>query len=414
MALNLINQLMKKGSSGCTGKFSVFSLLHQASLASRINAHESFRSGLLPPLCSYHSNPSHPQQARSFQNSYCENSNARKNERRITPRLPPPRDSTPIGRRFENWVESLKPGFQPEDVVHVLQEQTDPDLALDIFQWTAQQRTYKHNHQTYELMIQILSSGKRYKQMERLMEDVMAGACICSESLFNTMIYNYCDLRMTGPAINVYKKMQKDPNCKPTVKTYNLLLNALVGRFSSLTVCFVYLRSVRSLYKQMKAAGVAPNIITLNLLIKAYSRALEMEEAVRLFREMGLYGCSPNPFTFNYIIRGLCEKGKMKEALEFYDDMLRKGLFPNKRVYNVLVSSLSLEGRLQDASKALVDMTDNGMVPDYITYRTVMDMHCKKGRQREASKLLRDLRDKGHCLDELTYRRLVNGFNLIG
>eukprot|EP00252_Welwitschia_mirabilis_P011165 TRINITY_DN25106_c0_g1_i1.p1 TRINITY_DN25106_c0_g1~~TRINITY_DN25106_c0_g1_i1.p1 ORF type:complete len:413 (+),score=33.31 TRINITY_DN25106_c0_g1_i1:213-1451(+) len=326
---------------------------------------------------------------------------------------PAKRDAAELGKLLESSIHRLPSGFGPNDVLDVLQQQKrNADLALEIFYWTAQQRHYKHTHQTYELMINILASAKRTKQMVRLMEDAAAGACIGSVSLFNIIIYHYCELKMLGPAINVYRKMQKLPECKPTLATYNLLLHAFLRRFSNFTVSCVHLRSVRSLYDQMIAAGVSPDINTLNSMIRAFSRANEMDSAIRTFREFEIYGCEPTHHTFNYIIRGLCEKGRIQEAVELYDGMVKKGMFLKRPVYNVFVCSLAMHGRLSEASKILLEMTDRRLTPDFITYRTVVDEHCRRQKEHEALKLLDEVRGRNGFLDETTYRSLVGIFNL--
>ncbi|GLJ47369.1 hypothetical protein SUGI_0999750 [Cryptomeria japonica] len=405
-----------------SSKLSEFLLFNRSSIFLRFTAAELIRP-LFPPLqsCSYHSNEENlenleePKSIPSLTSSVTPDAkwvnNPNNNHNNLTPITP--RGSTPIGRQFESWIKSLQPGFKPEDVAHVLKQQNDPDLTYDIFRWTALQRNYRHNHQTYQIVIEAMASTQRRKKMEQLMEEIMAGACIGSVALFNTMISNYCQYRMLGSAIAVYKKMQKVPGCKPTVKTYNILFHAIVRRFGSFTVCCVHLRTVKSLYQQMNAAGVDPDLTTLNLLIKAHSMALEMDEAVRIYREMDLYGCSPDFYTYNYIIRGFCQKGYMKQALGFYGIMISKGLCPSRGVYDVLVCSLSVGGKVEEAMIALRDMTNNRLVPDFLTYKTLVEYLCRAGKGEEALEFLCGLRNKGYVLDEITYMRLVDIFKLI-
>jgi pentatricopeptide repeat protein len=127
--------------------------------------------------------------------------------------------------------------------------------------------------------------------------------------------------------------MFSSENCKPTLETYTLLLNSLLRKFNKLNVCYMYLHSVRSLAKQMKAVDVIPDTFVLNMIIKAYAKCLEVDEAIRGFREMGLYGCEPNAYTYGYIAKGLCEKGRVGKGLEFYKEMREKSLVPRSSTY---------------------------------------------------------------------------------
>ncbi|KAL0390268.1 UNVERIFIED_CONTAM: Pentatricopeptide repeat-containing protein, mitochondrial [Sesamum calycinum] len=327
---------------------------------------------------------------------------------------PNPRTRTPLEKQFETWLQALKPGFTQSDVVEALRSQSDPDLALDIFRWTAQQRHYKHNHLTYLTMIEIAVSGKRYRAAETLIEEVIAGACPPSLPLFNTMIKFCCGRKfLFNRAFDIYKKMVKSEDAKPSLETYALLLNSLLRKFDKLNVCYVYLHAVRSLAKQMKASGIIPDTFVLNMIIKAYSKCLEMDEAVRVFREMGLYNCEPNAYTYSYLAKGLCEKGRVNQGLVFYKEMRGKGLVPKGSTYLILICSLSMERRFQDAIEIAFDMLGNSMSPDLLTYKTLLEEMCRDGRGDDAFELLEEFRKRDSFMNEKTYNTLLNGLHFL-
>ncbi|GFQ00123.1 pentatricopeptide repeat-containing protein at3g25210 mitochondrial [Phtheirospermum japonicum] len=327
---------------------------------------------------------------------------------------PNPRTRTPLEKQFESWLQTLKPGFTESDVNDALRAQSDPDLALDIFRWTAQQRHYKHTHSTYLAMIEIAVSGKRYRVAETLIEEVIAGACPASLPLFNTMIKFCCGRKsLFNRAFDVYKKMLKSPDAKPNLETYALLLNSLLRKFDKLNVCYVYLHGVRSLSKQMKASGVIPDTFVLNMIIKAYSKCLEVDEAVRVFREMGLYGCEPNAYTYSYLTKGLCEKGRVSQGLGFYREMRGKGLVPKGSTYLILICSLAMERMFEDAIGITFDMLGNSMSPDFLTYNTLLGEMCRDGKGDEAFELVEGFRKKDSFMNEKTYSSLLNGLHFL-
>ena len=213
--------------------------------------------------------------------------------------------------------------------------------------------------------------------------------------LYNSIIRFCCGRKMLfNRAFDVYKKMYNSDNCRPTLETYALLLNSLLRRFNTKTVCYVYLRSVRSLSRQMKACGVIPDTFVLNLIIKAYSKCLEVDEALQVFREMGLYGCEPNAYTYGYVAKGLCEKGRVDEGLGFYKEMRGKGLVPSNSTFMIVVCSLALERRYEDASEVVFDMLSNSMSPDLLTYKTLLEGLCRDGKGDEAFDLLENFRSR--------------------
>ncbi|KAL5724082.1 hypothetical protein ACHQM5_007390 [Ranunculus cassubicifolius] len=322
---------------------------------------------------------------------------------------PNPRTRTPLEKEFESWIDKLKPGFTPEDVDEALRSQSDPDLALDIFRWTAQQRNYSHNHVTYHTIIQMCIYGKRFGHVETLIEEVIAGACSGTAPLYN-MIIKYCCTKkqLFNRSFDVYKKMLKSLDCKPSLETYTMLLNSVLRKFNKVNVCYVYLHAVRSLHKQMKASGVVPDTLALNLIIKAYSKCLDMDGAIRVFREMGLYGCEPNGFSFSYITQGLCEKGRVIQGLGFYKDMVGKGFVGTSSTYMILICSLALERKFDDATNIMFDMLTHYKVPDLLTYKTLLEELCRDGRGDEAFQLLEKLRLRKGAMGDRTYNTLLD------
>lgn len=327
---------------------------------------------------------------------------------------PNPRTQTPLGKQFETWVEKLKPGFSPSDVDEAIRAQSDPDLALDIFRWTAQQRGYKHNHVTYLTMIKTSIYGRRYHHAETLVEEVIAGACSGSVALYNSMIKFCCGRKfLFNRSFDIYKKMLKSDDSKPSLETYTLLFNSLLRRFNKLPVCYVYLHGVRSLTKQMKASGVIPDTFVLNMIIKAFSKCLEVDEAIKVFREMGLYGCEPNAYTYSYLTKGFCEKGRVNEAFCMYKEMREKGLIPKGSCFMILICSLAMDRKFDDGIEVLFDMLSNSMWPDLLTYKTLLEGLCRDRRGAYAFELLEDLKKKDKMMNEKTYKVLLNGLHFV-
>ncbi|KAG0500685.1 hypothetical protein HPP92_000757 [Vanilla planifolia] len=228
-----------------------------------------------------------------------------------SPQLNPSlRTFAPLEKQFENWVSRLRPGFTAADVDEALRAQADPDLALDIFRWTAIQPGYRHSAAVYHTMLHISVSSRRLSSAESLVSEILSGACPPDLPLLNSAIRFCCSRRhLFSRAFDLYKLMLRPASaCRPSLETFSLLLTALLNRFGKPPICYLYLRSVRSLVRQMKSAGVVPDTQTLNLTIKAYSICLDMDEAMRVFREMELYGCNPNEYTYGYITKGFCEK----------------------------------------------------------------------------------------------------------
>lgn len=150
----------------------------------------------------------------------------------------------------------------------------------------------------------------------------------------------------------------------------------------------------------------------MNLIIKAHSRCLEMDAAIRVYKEMGLYGCEPNEYTYGYLSKGMCEKGRIEEGMQYFRKMRELGFVPTASVYMTVTNSLSLRCRFQEAVEIVTDMIENSMSPDLLTNRTLLEGLCREGREEDAFVLLEELRKK-KVLDEKTYYRLFDGLKCV-
>lgn len=317
--------------------------------------------------------------------------------------------SPPPSSQFESWVSILKPGFTPADVESALRRQADPDLALDIFRWTSLRPSYRHPPSTYHTMLQISLSARRLPAAESLVSDILSGACPPDLPLLNASIRFCCSRRrLFSRAFELYRLALA---CPPSLETFSLLLAALLNRFGTPPVCYVYLRSVRSLVRQMRVSGVAPDTFALNLIIKAYAICLDMDEAMRVFREMALYECEPNGYTYGYVVKGFCGKGLVDRGFEFFTEMRGKGFVPTSSVYMALICGLAMGERFDESVGVLFDMLGSSLRPDVLTYRTVFEGLCRGGRTEDAFKLLEEVGGDCRAMDRRVYSDLLEGLH---
>lgn len=345
------------------------------------------------------------------------------------PLSPPPdphiRSLTPTEKKFRSWTDLLRPGFTPADVDSALRSQSDPDLALDIFRWASLRPNYRHPPSVYHTALQISLSARRFSHAESLLQEILSGAPSSPPDLplLNALLRFCCSRRhLFSRALDVYNRILSMSTSKsgltcdnvrvrPDLDTYSMLLQTLLRRLGRPPVAYIHLHAVRSLVRQMKASGVIPDTFVLNLIIKAYSRCLEMNDAIRIFREMPLYGTAPTEYSYGYIVKGLCEKGRVREGMGFFEEMREKGLVPSGSVYMAVVCSLAMEGRFEEGVGVLRDMIGNGMKADLLTYRTLLEGLCRDGRGEDAFELLEELgRTKG-AVDRRMYADLLDGLH---
>lgn len=317
---------------------------------------------------------------------------------------------TPLDEaQYQHAVSQLPPRFTAEELSNVITLQEDPKVCLELFNWASQQHRFRHDVCSYHITIKKLGAAKMYQEMDDVVNQVLAVRCIGSEALYNTIIYFFTEARKLTRAVNIFKHMKNSRNldCRPSIRTYNLLFAAFLSRGNNSYINHMYMETIRCLFRQMVNDGIEPDIISLNSMIKGYVLSLHVNDALRIFHQMGpVYNCLPNSFSYDYLIHGLCAQERTNNAKELCHEMKRKGFLPSTKSYNSLVSALALGGEVDEAVRHLWEMVEKRRSADFITYRTVLDEICRQGRVQEAVRLLKEFQEKD-IVDLHAYKKLL-------
>lgn len=293
----------------------------------------------------------------------------------------------------------------------MIARQDNPLVCLELFHWASQQPRFRHDVSTFHVTIKKLGTAKMFQEMDDIVNQLIAVPLIGSEALFNTVIYYFTQARKLTRAVNVFKHMKSKRNLiccyRPSIRTYNILFAAFLGRGSNSYINHVYMETIRCLFRQMVNDGIKPDIFSLNSMIKGYVLSLHVNDALRIFHQMGVvYDCQPNALTYDYLIHGLCAQGRTNNAKELFNEMKTKGFVPGSKSYNSLVNSLALGGEIGEAVTYLWEMTDKQRSPDFITCRTVLDEICRQRTIQEGMGFLQELQEND-LVDGHAYRKLL-------
>lgn len=311
--------------------------------------------------------------------------------------------------KFKRAQAKLPPRFTSVDLHNVIVLVHDPLLCLELFKWASENPRFRHDVNTYHVIIKKLGAAKMYEEMDRIVNEVLANTGIGSEALFNTIIYFFTQDRKLTKAVNVFTHMRdsKNEDYRPSISTYNLLFSAFLSRRYNTYVNHLYMETIRCLFTQMLNDRLEPDIFALNCMVKGYVLSLHLNDALRIFHQMGVvYKCLPNSFTYDYLIHGLCAQGRTRNARDLFDEMKSKGFVPSNKSYNSLVNSLALGGEVDEALSLLWDMGENQRYADFITFQTVSDEMFQQRGYGDAKILLKKLRGE-KLLDDQAYKKLL-------
>ncbi|XP_047317587.1 pentatricopeptide repeat-containing protein At2g27800, mitochondrial-like [Impatiens glandulifera] len=309
---------------------------------------------------------------------------------------------------FEQAKAQIPPRFTAEELTQIITLQEDPLVCLELFKWASKQPRFIHDSSVYHITIKKIGAAKMYEEMDEVIDKALTVPEVGNEALYNTMIYFSTEARKLSKAVNVYKHMRdnRKVDCKPSIRTYNLLFSAFLSRRHNSYINHIYMETIRSLFKQMVDDGVEPDIYTLNSMIKGYVLSLHLNDALRIFHQMGVvYKCLPNSFSYDYLIHGLCAQGRTDNARKLWNEMKTKGYVPSSISYNSFVNSLALCGEVEESVSILKEMTVNSIPVDFITYQTVLEEICQHRNVVDAIELLKKLKDNGLVIGD-AYRKL--------
>lgn len=147
------------------------------------------------------------------------------------------------------------------------------------------------------------------------------------------------------------------------------------------------------LHRFITQAGVAPNIVTYNILINAYCDCRKTDTALQHYRVLiNDAPFSPSPTTYRILVKGLVDNDKVEKAVELKDDMLDKGLAPDALVYNLCMLGLVKKGEADKAVDVYEELRGKfGFVSDGIVYGNLIKAYFQKGMEEKAMEIYNDV-----------------------
>ncbi|GAB2266722.1 hypothetical protein Dimus_001714 [Dionaea muscipula] len=180
----------------------------------------------------------------------------------------------------------------------------------------------------------------------------------------------------------LYTRHSVYSNCRPTIFTCNAVMFALYrqSRFADLL----------SLHRFITQAGVAPNLVTYNLLISVYCECRKTDTALEHYKRLiDDAPFNPSPTTYRILVKGLVVNDKVERAIELKDEMLSKGFNPDPVVYSHLMLGCAKDKHTDKIFELFDELKGKlgGDSIDGILYGGLMKGYFIKGLEKEAMEL---------------------------
>ncbi|KAG6557097.1 hypothetical protein Mapa_001024 [Marchantia paleacea] len=272
-------------------------------------------------------------------------------------------------------LDGLKGRLNSHCVTAVIQQISDPSLALKFFNWAKQRQGFKHDVYTYTSMITLLGRARNLQGVRTLLEDMHKDGCEPTNVTYNTLILIYGKLKSLSESLRVFRIM-KEAGCKPDNVTYSILIH--------LCVKSGFLQEALKLYRAMLEAGIKPDTITYSIVINSLGKSGNLSEARRLFREMKEMGCVPNEFTYSSMIDSHAKSRQTEYALRYYQEMRDNGFLLNSVICTTVMSVLATLGQFTEAEALFREMEQMGIVGDTAAYSLMINTWGQAGNLDKA------------------------------
>ncbi|VAI73764.1 unnamed protein product [Triticum turgidum subsp. durum] len=162
--------------------------------------------------------------------------------------------------------------------------------------------------------------------------------------------------------------------CMPTLTSYNVRIQFLINRRRGW--------QANDLVRKMYAAGITPDEITYNLVIKGFFVIGEHEMAKTVFGAMHGRGCKPNERIYQTMVHYLCKRREFNLAFRLCKDSMEKNWFPSVDTIHNLLKGLMVikkDRNAREIMKLVAERKPSFSVDDVKAFQDILS-HGKTGR----------------------------------
>lgn len=274
-------------------------------------------------------------------------------------------------------------------------------IAFRFFSWAGHKDNYSHEPESYNRMIEILSSTKYKVKQFRIVCDLLDymkrnNKTSVPIEVLVTILRKYTEKHLTHLQ-KFAKKKKIRVKTQPEINAFNLLLDALCK-------CSL-VEDAEAMCSRVKSK-IKPNSDTYNIMFFGWCRVRNPARAMSVLQNMMKMGFTPENFTYNTAIDTFCKAGMLKDAAEILEFMKTKGSTmssPTARSYATMMVALVQNDRMEEYSKLLADMIASGCLPDVSTYKELIDGMCSSGKIEAAYKFLEEMGKTNYPPDIVTF-----------
>ncbi|KAG0449312.1 hypothetical protein HPP92_020661 [Vanilla planifolia] len=209
----------------------------------------------------------------------------------------------------------------------------------------------------YSILINGLCANGKMDSVFELLEEMDIKGIKAGPVTYNTVVNGLCKAGKTNQADKFSRTYFADNF------TYSTLLHGYMKENDS--------QGVVETKRRLEQAGIPLDVVTANILIKAFFLVGMVNDACSLFQGMSEKGLAANSITYLTMVDGYWKHGMIDKALEFFEDY-KKTPFVNAACHCRVIVGLCKEGKIEMATKLFLELSEKHLISSTTAYTTLM------------------------------------------
>ncbi|CAN1245009.1 Pentatricopeptide repeat-containing protein At3g53170 [Linum grandiflorum] len=304
------------------------------------------------------------------------------------------------------------------------------ESALKIFGLLRKQQWYEPRSRIYSKLMMMLGKCRQAEQATLLFEAMRCDGMKPTIDVYTALVSAYGHSGRFEEAFSIIDEMKSvSSDCKPDVYTYSILLNSctkqrrfdLISRIldemsylgiQGTTVTFVEMEN--SLAEMVENGSSVPDVFTLNSVIGACGRSLQIEKMEKWYEEFQLMGVQPDIKTFNILIRSYGKAKLDKKMMSVLKFMKKRFFSPTIMTHNIILDTYGKDGRIEEMDQYFKTMKHQGLKPNTVTYCSLVSAYIKAGDMMKVDSILRHVENSDVILDTPFFNCVISAYGRAG